>query len=245
MNGKHIEEYKRYSGMYRYYISNFVNLHTAPFKNYKSKELMPKLRKHLEEVAGRWGRSLEYINQNGYRQWDDSSQCPLGSRSFGELMLGIAEEFLLEKLLFLRDYNKATDLALEYPCERLCAPFIVHFYRLRNRFYDITFDERIKRTEQLKKAFTKRMGKFEAVNSALLHFKQKSYLSATGKAAYEISKAFFNEASVSNRLKQIMFEIEHFVKYVLEDPCFFSDCNYWGQPHIGEEEGRKILEEIE
>ena len=246
MSGEHnMKEYEMYRKMYQYYISNFVNLHTVPFKNYKSKELMPELRKYLEEIVRRWGMSLEDINQNGYRQWDDNSQCPLWSRSFGEFMLGIAEEFLLERLLFWRDYKEATGLMLEYPCERLLAPFIVYFYRMRNRFYEMNLEERIKRTEQFKKAFTKRMEKFEAVNSALLHFKQKSYLSRTGKAEYEISKAFFNEASVSNRLKQIMFEIEHFVKYVLEDPCFFSDCNYWGRPHISEEEGRKILEEIE
>ena len=168
-----------------------------------------------------------------------------GSEKFRKFMLQIIEEFLLERLLFWRDYKQATGLMLEYPCERLCAPFIVHFYRLRNRFYDITFDERIKRTEQLKKAFTKRMGKFRAVQLALVHFRQKSYLSATQRAAHEISRTFFNEGYVYKRLQRTIFEIEHFVEYVLDKPCFFSDCNYWEPSPVSEKEGQKILEEIE
>ena len=235
LNREYQAEGKKYISMYEFYTLGFMRKHTIPFKNYKSEDLIPELEKHLNEI------------ENRNKSSNNAGDCPIlfGGKEFRKFMLQISEEFLLERLLFWRDYKEATGLMLEYPCERLLAPFIVYFYRMRNRFYEMNLEERIKRTEQFKKAFTKRMEKFEAVNSALLHFKQKSYLSRTGKAEYEISKAFFNEASVSNRLKQIMFEIEHFVKYVLEDPCFFSDCNYWGRPHISEEEGRKILEEIE
>ena len=241
MNGKHIEEYKMYSGIYRYYISNFVNLHTVPFKNYKSKELMPKLRKHLEEVAGRCGMSLEDINQNGYRQWDDSSQCPLGSRSFGELMLGIAEEFLLEKLLFLRDYNKATDLALECPCERLCAPFIVYFYRMRaERKWDERFEsDDAQRFEQI---FRKHLERFKQMRLRKLRMSENDDLITD--TAEKICEALFGKEYIYERLKDVMLEIGIFIEEAI-DSVDYLDCNYWKPEPIGEEEGRKILEEIE
>ena len=118
--------------MYTFYMLGFIRKHTIPFKNYKSKDLMPELEKYLNEIED-WNRSSDSIKK----------RMLFGSEKFRKFMLQIIEEFLLERLLFWRDYRQATGLMLEHPCERLCAPFIVHFYRLRNRFYDITFDDSV------------------------------------------------------------------------------------------------------
>ncbi len=109
---------------YDFYIRSFLRNHTIPFKNYNSKDLIPRLNKYLDEIED-WNKSSGNTGNN--------RECltVFGSGELRKLMLQISEEFLLEQLLFWRDYQKATGLMLEYPCERLCAPFIVYFYRMR------------------------------------------------------------------------------------------------------------------
>ena len=137
--------------MYEFYMSGFTREHTIPFKNYKSKDPIPELEKYLNEIEGQ-------DNSSG-----NNRKCTMfGSKKFRKLMLQIREEFLLEQLLFWRDYQKATGLMLEYPCEKLCAPFIVYFYRMRaERKWDERFEsDDAQRFEQI---FRKRLKRFKQI----------------------------------------------------------------------------------
>ena len=227
MKKEYHKEGERCIPMYQLYMLGFMREHTVSFKNYKSKDLIPKLETYLNKIEDR----------------NKSSQCPIlfGGKEFRKFMLQISEEFLLEGLLFWRDYKKATGPMLEYPCERLCAPVIVHFYRMQaerkwmeqfepndaQRFEQI-FDKRLKRFEQM------RLGK-------LCISRNDGFIPGT---AEKICKALFGGEDVYKRLKDVILEIEILIEKAIDSVDYF-DCNYWKPEPIGEKEGRKILEESE
>lgn len=227
LNKEYRAEGKKCISMYEFYMLGFIREHTIPFKNYKSKDLIPALEAYLNKIEDR----------------NKSSQCPIlfGGKEFRKFMLQISEEFLLEGLLFWRDYKKATRLMLEYPCERLCAPVIVHFYRMQaerkwmEQFesndaqrFDRIFDKRLKRFKQM------RLGK-------LCISRNDGFILGT---AEKICKALFGGEDVYKRLKDVILEIEILIDDAIHSVDYL-DCNYWKPSPIGEEEGWKILEEIE
>ena len=51
--------------MYEFYMLSFIRKHTIPFKNYKSKDLMPELEKYLNEIDGWDGSSGNIRSYSG------------------------------------------------------------------------------------------------------------------------------------------------------------------------------------
>ena len=157
--------------MYKFYMLGFIRKHTIPFENYKSKDLIPALETYLNKLEDR------------NRSSDNPKQCPtmFGSEKFRKFMLQIIEEFLLERLLFWRDYKQATGLMLEYPCERLSAPFIVYFYRMRaERKWDECFEPND--AQRFKQIFDKRLKKFEQMRLRILRMsKNKDLIPGTAE----------------------------------------------------------------
>ena len=216
--------------MYTFYMLGFIRKHTIPFKNYKSKDLMPELEKYLNEIED-WNRSSDSIKK----------RMLFGSEKFRKFMLQIIEEFLLERLLFWRDYRQATGLMLEHPCERLCAPFIVHFYRMRAEW---KWEERFEPNDaqRFKQIFDKRLKKFKQMRLGIFHMSKKNGFIAD--TAEKVCEALFGGEDAYKRLGDVMSEIEIFIEEAINS-VHYLDCNYWKPEPIGEEEGRKILEEIE
>ena len=217
--------------MYKFYMLGFIRKHTIPFKNYKSKDLIAKLEKYLDEIEDR--------NKSS----GNNMQCPtlFGGKECRKFMLQIIEEFLLERLLFWRDYKQATGLMLEYPCERLCAPFIVYFYRMRA---ELKWEEWFEPNDaqRFKQIFDKRLKKFKQMRLGILHMRKKNGFIAD--TAEKVCEVLFGGEDAYERLKNVMSEIEIFIEEAINS-VHYLDCNYWKPEPIGEEEGRKILEEIE
>ena len=230
--------------MYEFYMLGFIRKHTIPFKNYKSKDLMPELEKYLNEIEG-WNRSSGNIRK-----------CMMfGSEKFRKFMLQIIEEFLLERLLFWRDYKAATGLMLEYPCERLCAPVIVQFYRhmREDKLSLIKPADRCDYAKKFGKIFSKRMKRIENMEWGVINFKQRPELIGS-EVTRRLSEVLFgNSNNARKRLNEIMLGIKSSIEKLSKDPYYFYfyffndylDCNYWKPSPVSEEEGRKILEEIE
>ena len=62
--------------------------------------------------------------------------------------------------------------------------------------------------------------------------------------AEKVCEALFGGEDAYKRLGDVMSEIEIFIEEAINS-VHYLDCNYWKPEPIGEEEGRKILEEIE
>lgn len=231
INKEYREEGEKYISKYKFYMLGFIREHTIPFKNYKSKDLIPTLETYLNKLEAR--------NKSS----DTAKYCPVmfGSKEFRKFMLQISEEFLLEGLLFWRDYKEATGLMLEYPCERLCAPFIVYFYRMRaERKWEEWFEPND--AKQFERIFDKPLKRFKRMMLIKLRMSENNdFIPGT---AEKICEALFGGEKACERLKDVISEIGIFIEEAINSVDYL-DCNYWKPEPIGEKEGWKILEEIE
>lgn len=65
MNKEYAQKDKECVSLYRFYMLGFIRKHTIPFKNYKSKDLMPELEKYLNEIDGWDGSSGNIRSYSG------------------------------------------------------------------------------------------------------------------------------------------------------------------------------------
>lgn len=130
---------------------------------------------------------------------------------------------------------------LEYPCERLCAPFIVYFCRMQT---ERKWDERFESddAQKFEQIFDKRLKRFKQMRLRKLRLSENNgFIAGT---AEKVCEALFGGEDVYERLKDVVLEIEIFIEEAINSVDYL-DCNFWKPKPIGEEEGQEILKEIE
>ena len=128
-------------------------------------------------------------------------------------------------------------ISVRTPVRSVCCIFLPHEVERKweewcepndAQWFEQIFDKRLKRFKQM------RLRKLRmSENDALIP-----------GTTEKICEALFGKEYIYERLKDVMSEIGIFIEEAI-DSVDYLDCNFWKPKPIGEEEGRKILEENE